>query len=78
MASASSSSVTARQKDVDVKFELGYIEASGGKLVQLGQGTAARRGTFEVGTRRVTVTGGEDGPHQVTVTVRAGATAVVN
>jgi len=70
--------VTARQKDVDVKFELGYIEASGGKLVQLGQGTAARRGTFEVGTRRVTVTGGEDGPHQVTVTVRAGATAVVN
>jgi hypothetical protein len=34
--------------------------------------------TFEVGARRVTVTGGEEGAHQVTVVVRPGTTAVVN
>jgi len=38
----------------------------------------ARRATYEIGTRRVTVTGGEEGPHQTTVTVRLGATTVVN
>jgi hypothetical protein len=70
--------ITARQKDVDVHFELGFVEAAGGRLIQLGAGTAVRRATFESGTRRVTVTGGDEGPHQVTVTVRAGTTASVN
>jgi len=70
--------VIAKQKDLDVKFELGYVEAAGAKLVQLGPGTAAKRATFEVGPRRVTVTGGEDGPHQASVVVRPGTTSVVN
>jgi hypothetical protein len=70
--------ITARQKDVEVKFELGFVEASGGKLIQLGNGTAVRRATFETGTRRIAVTGGDDGPRAVTVTVRAGTTVVVN
>jgi len=70
--------VLVKQKDMEVKFELGFVEASGNKLVQIGPGVAARRATFEIGTRRVTVTGGEDGPHQVTVTVRPGTTSAVN
>ena len=71
-------SITVKQKDLDVKFEVGFVEAAGGRMVQISQGAAARRAAFETGTRRVTVTGGEEGPHQVTVTVRAGATSVVN
>jgi hypothetical protein len=70
--------VTAKQKDFDVKFELGYVEAGAGKMVQLAPGQATRRATFEIGARRVTVTGGEDGPHQVSVVVRSGLTTVVN
>ena len=70
--------VAVKQKDLEVKFEVGYVEASGGKLVQISPGTAARRATFEIGTRRVTVTGGDEGPHQATVTVRPGTTTVVN
>lgn len=70
--------VNVKQRDLDIKFELGFVEAGAGKLVQISQGNSAKRATFEVGTRRVTVTGGEDGPHQVTVTVRSGATSLVN
>jgi hypothetical protein len=70
--------VVVKQKDMDVKFELGFVEAGGGKLVQITPSTAARRATYEIGTRRVTITGGEEGPHQTTVTVRLGATTVVN
>ena len=70
--------VTVKQKDVEVKFELGYVEASGGKLVQISQGAAARRATFETGTRRVMITGGEEGPHPATVVVRPGTTTIVN
>jgi hypothetical protein len=70
--------VTARQKDLDVKFELGYVEAAGTKVVQLAPGVTAKRATFEIGPHRVTVTGGEDGPHQASVVVKPGATALVN
>ncbi|MBC7975335.1 MAG: PEGA domain-containing protein, partial [Myxococcales bacterium] len=70
--------VVVKQKDLDVKFELGFVEATAGKVVVIAPGVAARRATFEIGTRRVTVTGGDDGPHQVTVTVRPGTTSVVN
>jgi hypothetical protein len=70
--------VAVKQKDLDVKFEVGYVEASGGKLVQISQGAAARRATFETGTRRVMITGGEDGPHPATVVVRPGTTTIVN
>jgi len=70
--------VTAKQKDLDVKFELGYIEAAGGKLIQLAPGTTTRRAVLEAGTRRVTVTGGDDGPHPTSVVVKPGATVVVN
>ena len=70
--------VTVKQKDLDVKFEVGYVEASGGKLVQISQGAAARRAAFETGSRRITVTGGDEGPHQITVVVKPGATTVVN
>ncbi|HEU4733625.1 MAG TPA: PEGA domain-containing protein [Kofleriaceae bacterium] len=70
--------VTAKQKDLEVKFELGYVEAGAGKLVQVAPGMAAHRATFEVGARRVTITGGEDGTHQATVIVRPGVTSVAN
>ena len=70
--------VTTKQKDLDVKFELGYVEASGSKRVLLGPGSTAHRATFEVGSRRITVTGGEDGTHQASVVVRPGATTTVN
>ena len=72
--------IIAKPKDVDVKvkFELGYVEAGPGRVVQLGPGQATRRATFEIGPHRVTVTGGEDGPHQVSVVVRSGMTSVVN
>ncbi|HEX2691092.1 MAG TPA: PEGA domain-containing protein [Kofleriaceae bacterium] len=69
--------VTVRQKELDIKFELGYVEASAGKMVQLGPGVATRRAAFEVGPRRVTVTG-DDGSHQASVVVRPGATTTVN
>ncbi|MEO7729750.1 MAG: PEGA domain-containing protein, partial [Kofleriaceae bacterium] len=70
--------VLVKQKEVEVKFELGFVEASANKLVQIGPGVAARRVAFEIGTHRVTVVGGEDGPHQVNVVVRPGATSAVN
>jgi hypothetical protein len=72
--------ITAKPKDLDLKvrFELGYVEAGPGKLVQLGAGQAARRAAFEIGPRRVTITGGEDGTHQASVVVRSGTTSVVN
>ena len=70
--------VLVKQKEMEVRFELGFVEASGNKVVQIAPGVAARRATFEIGTRRVTVTGGEDGPHQVNVTVRPGTTSSVN
>ena len=73
-----SRNITVKQKDQDVKFELGYVEASGGRLVQISQGAAARRATFETGTRRVMITGGEEGPHPATVVVRPGTTTIVN
>jgi len=72
-----SRTVTAKQKDVDVRFELGFIDAGAGKQLQVG-GAAARRAAFEAGMRRVTVTGGEDGPRQVTVMVKPGATTSAN
>jgi hypothetical protein len=46
--------------------------------VQISQGAAARRAAFETGSRRITVTGGDEGPHQTTVVVKPGATTVVN
>jgi hypothetical protein len=70
--------ITAKQKDLEVKFELGYVEAGPGKMVQLGPGSATHRATFEIGPRRVTITGGEDGTHQAAVVVRTGMTSVVN
>ncbi|TMQ02590.1 MAG: PEGA domain-containing protein [Deltaproteobacteria bacterium] len=75
-----SRTVVAKPKDVEikVKFELGFVEASGNKLVQIAPGTSARRAAFEIGTRRVTVTGGEEGTHQATVVVRLGTTTYVN
>jgi hypothetical protein len=70
--------ITVKQKDTEVRFELGYVETSGNRLVQIGNGASAKRVTFETGPRRVTVTGGDEGPHQATVMVRPGTTTVVN
>jgi hypothetical protein len=70
--------VNVKQKDLDVKFELGFVEAGAGKLVQVAPGAAAKRVTFEIGAHRVAVTGGEEGTHQVTVVVRPGTTSIVN
>jgi len=72
-----SRTVTVKQKDLDVKFDLGYVDAGNGKQLQLG-GALVRRAIFEVGTRRVTVTGGEEGPHQVSVNVRPGVSVTAN
>ncbi|HEX4419282.1 MAG TPA: PEGA domain-containing protein [Kofleriaceae bacterium] len=70
--------VTVKQKDVEVKFDLGYVEAVPGKMVQVAPGTATRRAVYEVGPHRVIVTGGEDGSHPTNVVVRSGTTATVN
>jgi hypothetical protein len=70
--------ITVKDKELDAKFDLGYVEAAGGRLVQIGPGSGVRRAMFEAGARRVTVLGGEDGPHQVTVVVKPGATVVAN
>jgi hypothetical protein len=70
--------VTTKQKDLDVKFDLGFVETGAGKAVQVAPGVAARRAVFEAGPHRLTITGGDDGPHQVTVVVHAGATTTIN
>jgi len=69
---------TVKQKDLEAKFELGYVQAGAGKQVLLGNGVTVSRAVFEAGTRRVTVTGGEDGTHPTVVIVRPGGTAAVN
>jgi hypothetical protein len=70
-----SRTLTVKQRD---KFDLGFVEAGAGKLVQFAPGSSTKRATFETGAHRITVTGGEDGPHPVTVVVRTGMTSVVN
>ncbi len=69
--------VTVKAKDTDVKFDLGYVEVGGGKMIQLAPGLATRRATFEAGQHRITVTG-EDGSHQTSVNVKPGATTTAN
>ena len=69
---------TVKQKDIEARFELGYVQAGAGKQVLLGNGVTVSRAVFEVGTRRVTVTGGEDGTHPTVVIVRPGGTAAAN
>ncbi|MBL9014118.1 MAG: PEGA domain-containing protein [Myxococcales bacterium] len=58
--------------------EFGYVEAPAGRTLQVGGGPGVKRAVFEVGNRKVTVTGGEDPPKTVTVNVKAGATVVAN
>jgi hypothetical protein len=64
-------------KPVAAKIEFGYVEAGPGKLLQIG-GSGSRRAAFEVGTRKVTVSGGDEPAHAVTVSVKAGATVIAN
>ena len=59
-------------------IDFGYVEAAPNKLLQIGGGAGARRAVFEVGAHKVTVTGGEEGNHTVTVNVKAGATVIAN
>ncbi len=66
---------------VEEKLELGFVDAPPNKLLKLPGGGTAPRAAFEVGPRRVTVTGtptseGED--RAVSVVVKAGATVVAN
>lgn len=68
----------AKPREQEAKFELGYVEASAGKYVVIAGGAVAKRAVFETGSRRVYITGGEDGPHSQVVTVRPGATTPVN
>lgn len=56
------------------RFELGIIEAGPGKHLQPGD---ARRLVVEAGTHAITVSD-PNGSHRVTVTVRPGATIIVN
>ncbi|MBL0220839.1 MAG: PEGA domain-containing protein [Myxococcales bacterium] len=58
--------------------DFGYVEAAPNKLLQLGGGAGVRRAAFEVGARKVTVGGGDEPAHAVTVTVKAGATVIAN
>ncbi|HEU0034412.1 MAG TPA: PEGA domain-containing protein [Kofleriaceae bacterium] len=59
---------------VELKLELGFVEAASGKQLQLG-GVAMQRAALEVGPHRITITD-EAGPRQVTVIVKPGATVV--
>lgn len=69
--------VTIGPKAVGERIDFGYVEAGPNKLLQIGGGRV-RRAAFEVGTRKVTVSGGEEPAHAVTVTVKAGATVIAN
>ncbi|HEX4453535.1 MAG TPA: PEGA domain-containing protein [Kofleriaceae bacterium] len=62
--------------DTTVHVQLGYVEASGDRQIVLGPGRTAKKVALEVGRRSVTVTD-ENGPHNATVTVKAGAIALV-
>jgi PEGA domain len=62
--------------DTAVHVQLGYVEATSEHQIVLGPGRAAKKVVLEVGRRSVTVTG-EDGPHNAVVTVKAGATVLV-
>ncbi len=64
-------------KAVGETVDFGYVEAGPNKLLQVG-GTGSRRAAFEVGPRKVTVSGGDEPAHAVTVTVKAGATVIAN
>ena len=64
-------------KPVAEKIDFGYVEAGPNKLLQVG-GSGSRRAAFEVGTRKVTVSGGDEPAHAVTVIVKAGATVIAN
>ena len=70
--------VTMKEKAHNETIDFGYVEAGPGKLLQLGSGPGVRRAVFEIGPRKVTVSGGEEGNHAVTVNVKAGATVVAN
>lgn len=63
--------------EVDLRIELGFVEAGPGKLLQLGVGPGVQRAAFEVGPRRITISD-EAGARAVTVVVKAGATVVAN
>jgi hypothetical protein len=58
--------------------DFGYVEPPPGKVLQLGPGPGVKRAMFEVGNRKVTVSGGDEPPKTVIVNVKAGATVVAN
>ena len=70
--------VVVGSKAVNENVDFGYVEAPPNKVLQLGAGPGVRRALFEVGTRKVTVGGGDEPPKSVTVKVTAGATVVAN
>ena len=60
------------KKDVEVKVEVGFVDAGPGRVVVLPGGNV-RRAAFEPGPRRLTISDGGTS-RTVLVTVRAGAT----
>jgi hypothetical protein len=62
-------------KPVTTKFEFGFVEAGAGK--KLAANPPGGKLALEIGTRTVTVSD-ENGTHQATVKVKAGATVVAN
>jgi hypothetical protein len=62
-------------RDVDVKIEVGFVDAGPGRVVVLPSG-GVRRAAFPVGPRRVVISDGRTA-RTVPVQVRAGATALV-
>ena len=58
--------------------DFGFIEAAPTKLLQLGGPSGVRRAVFEIGTRKINVSGPDEPSHPVTVNVKAGTTVVAN
>ncbi|HUS32476.1 MAG TPA: PEGA domain-containing protein [Kofleriaceae bacterium] len=69
-------SIAVKGKPMTDKFELGYVDAGEGKMLQVA-GQKVKRAVLEVGPRSVTVLD-EAGSHQVQVRVKAGTPVVAN
>jgi len=67
--------VVVTTKAIKLRFELGFVEAATGKLLQVGAGPGVKRAAFDVGPHRVTVTD-DEGTHVTTVNVRVGTTVI--
>lgn len=75
--------VTVKQRDIDMKFDLGWVVAGNSRLIQVTpSSTPMKKIVFEPGNHRVTVIpatpAADDPPRTVNVVIRAGSELVVN